>query len=108
MSKKAKFEKEVKKNIFFYNIYKEKKLILKKFKYLKKKYTISIKIPKILLNHKKRVQQFYINKYIKSQKNFCWNTNKSRSIYNFFGLCRNIIKKFAEYTYLPGLLKSSW
>ena len=108
MSKKAKFEKEIQKNKFLYTPFREKILILNQLKYLKKRYKVSIKIPKIILINKKKIQQYFVNKLIKSQKKYCWNTNRSRSIYSFFGLCRNVIKKFAEYTYLPGFLKSSW
>jgi small subunit ribosomal protein S14 len=41
-------------------------------------------------------------------RNHCWKTAKSKSYYNFFGLCRNLIKNYSENCFLPGIIKSSW
>ena len=56
MSKKAKFEKEIQKNKFLYTPFREKILVLNQLKYLKKRYKVSIKIPKIILINKKKIQ----------------------------------------------------
>ena len=41
-------------------------------------------------------------------RNRCWKTNRSRGIYNDFGLSRHVLREMAHEGLIPGLTKSSW
>lgn len=38
----------------------------------------------------------------------CKITGRARGVYRIFGLCRNMIRKYAMLGYIPGLHKASW
>jgi small subunit ribosomal protein S14 len=118
-----------KKYNFFYNLcimvkkgllendFKKRKLYIKfcinKFKYikelriLKKLYNFGVGFPsKIYYNN--MILYKISNNSITKIKNRCWITGKARSFYKFFGLCRNFLKNFVGFQYIPGITKSSW
>ena len=41
-------------------------------------------------------------------RNFCWKTGRSRGVYKFVGLCRNMFRYYAMRGDIPGIRKASW
>lgn len=41
-------------------------------------------------------------------RNRCWKTGRSRGVYSFIGLCRNMFRYHAMRGDIPGIRKASW
>ena len=100
MSKKSLIQKEIKKEHIVKKFLKKRIIILKQFKNLNSNNNIFLFYNKI--------QKLPRNSNKIRLTNRCWKTGKARSVYNFFGLCRNTIRELAYDCVLPGLIKSSW
>nr|BBH43112.1 ribosomal protein S14 [Spumella sp. NIES-1846] len=91
--------------------FKNQKKIIIKYKTLRNNLFQNSKKVKTLLNYIyliKKFEELPKNSSFFRLRNYCWKTGKTRGIYRFFGLCRNVIREFAYNNFLPGIIKSSW
>lgn len=56
----------------------------------------------------KKIQKMPKDSGLCRQRRRCWKTGRPRGVYRMFGLCRHMIRYYANEGDIPGLKKSSW
>lgn len=101
MAKKNMLQRETKR-LKLFNKYKEKRNKLKQELSEAKKSGIGI------LEVFKKFDKIPRNSSKIRLRNRCWKTGRPHGFYRYFGLCRNVLREFANNGLIPGLKKSSW